>query len=82
MTVFSICGIDCNLCKYKEENGCKGCRVNEGEIFWGKCDIYTCCITKKILHCGLCADFPCSMLREWASDENPERIDNLKKLVN
>jgi len=77
----SICGIDCDSCKHKEENGCKGCRANEGKIFWGECDLYKCCISKNLVHCGLCTDFPCSMLQEWASSENPERIDNLRKLI-
>jgi len=77
----SICGIDCDNCKYKEENGCKGCRTNEGKIFWGECDLYKCCTSKNLIHCGMCTDFPCSMLQEWASSENPERIDNLRKLI-
>jgi hypothetical protein len=35
---------------------------------------------KKQEHCGKCPEFPCDKLKEWASSENPERIDNLKKL--
>ena len=81
MSNISICGIDCDACKYREEKGCKGCRANEGAIFWGACDLYKCCISKNLAHCGVCADFPCSMLQEWASSENPERIDNLRRLV-
>ena len=81
MANLSNCGIDCDICKHKEETGCKGCRVNKGKIFWGECDLYDCSSSKKFEHCGLCADFPCTMLQEWALNENPERIDNLKKLV-
>ena len=81
MANFSICGIDCDACKYKEEAGCKGCRANKGQIFWGSCDLYKCCAAKGLAHCGHCGDFPCDMLREWASSENPERIDNLRKLM-
>jgi len=77
----SICGIDCDICKYKDEQNCKGCRSNKGSMFWGECDLYKCCISKKLEHCGQCKDFPCAMLREWSSSENPERIDNLRKLI-
>ena len=81
MANYSVCGIDCEICKYKDENGCKGCRVNEGKIFWGECDLYKCCKSKSLAHCGLCSEFPCTTLKEWASGENPERIDNLKMLI-
>jgi len=81
MANYSICGIDCDICKYKNEQNCKGCKSNKGCIFWGECDLYKCCTSKKLEHCGLCEEFPCEMLKEWASGENPERIDNLKKLI-
>jgi len=81
MSNFSICGIDCDSCKYKEESGCAGCRANKGQIFWGSCDLYRCCAEKGLEHCGHCDEFPCAMLREWASGENPERIENLRKLI-
>lgn len=81
MASYSICGIDCDICKHKDENGCKGCRASQGKMFWGECDLYKCCISKNLKHCGHCSDFPCLMLQEWASGENPERIDNLKKLI-
>lgn len=73
----SICGIDCDVCKYKDQNGCPGCRVHKGTPFWGKCDLYICATEKNLSHCGECEDFPCEMLKEWASSENPERIQNL-----
>ena len=80
----SVCGIDCEICKYKEESGCKGCRIvaPKGECVWGgRCELHDCALEKNLLHCGLCSDFPCAKLQEWAASENPERIDNLKKLV-
>ena len=81
MARYSTCGIDCDTCKHMERDGCKGCRENEGKIFWGECDLYICCTSKKHEHCGLCAEFPCAMLQEWAAAENCERIDNLRKLI-
>lgn len=81
MAKYSICGIDCDICKHKIENGCKGCQASRGKIFWGECDLYKCAVGKELEHCGLCADFPCTMLQEWASKENTERIDNLKRLI-
>lgn len=43
MTNYSICGINCDTCKFKDDNGCKECIANEGNMFWGECDLYKCC---------------------------------------
>ena len=82
MDNYSICGINCSICKHKAENKCIGCRANEGRIFWGECDLYRCCIGKNKENCGECSIFPCDKLKEWASNENPERIQNLIELKN
>ncbi len=81
MSNYSICGIDCDKCKFYLEQTCRGCRKMEGKIFWGECELYQCCFQKKKKHCGQCEQFPCAKLKEWATGENPERIDNLKKLI-
>ncbi len=81
MANYSICGIDCDICKFKEEQNCKGCKAIEGKVFWGECELYSCCDGKKLEHCGKCGTFPCEKLQEWAKSENPERIDNLKNLI-
>lgn len=31
---YSVCGIDCDSCKFKNEQNCKGCRQIEGKVFW------------------------------------------------
>ena len=80
MAKYSVCGIDCDECSFYAQSKCRGCRENKGVIFWGKCDVFSCCDKNKLDHCGRCEDFPCDMLREFASSENPERIDNLNKL--
>lgn len=81
MPKFSVCGIDCGKCRFRTEMNCAGCRENKGMMFWGKCDIFFCSSNDKELgHCGQCENFPCEMLKSFASSENPERIDNLKKL--
>jgi hypothetical protein len=80
MANYSVCGIDCDMCKFKIEQNCKGCRVIQGTVFWGKCDIFACCKEKELEHCGKCSSFPCDMLKEWAASENDERIENLKNL--
>ena len=80
MKNYSICGIDCNSCKFKLEQNCQGCKSLKGKVFWGECDLYKCNSKKNQEHCGKCSNFPCDMLKEWAASENPERIDNLKKL--
>jgi len=80
MASYSICGIDCDACKFKAEQGCKGCKAVQGRVFWGDCDLYRCNAQKNQEHCGKCVQFPCDTLKEWAASENPERIENLKKL--
>lgn len=81
MASYSVCGIDCDSCKYRTEQNCGGCTYSECKVFWGECEIYKCNTAKNQAHCGKCSDFPCAKLQEWASKENPERIDNLKNLI-
>lgn len=52
------------------------------KFFWGNCELYRCNAEKSQNNCGECKQFPCDKLKEWASTENPERIDNLRKLNN
>lgn len=80
MANYSACGIDCDICKAKTEQNCKGCKAIQGKVFWGDCELYQCNQSKNQSHYGQCAGFPCDKLKEWASSENPERIDNLKNL--
>lgn len=44
------------------------------------CPIHKCAREHKVQFCGLCEEFPCDKLKEWVSSENPERIDNLKRI--
>lgn len=80
MASYSICGIDCEACRFAAEKGCKGCQAVQGKVFWGECELYRCNLEKQQAHCGKCAQFPCDKLQQWASSENPERIENLQKL--
>ena len=59
MADYSVCGIDCDICKFRVEQNCKGCKENEGKIFWGECELYQCNHQKKQEHCGKCPQFPC-----------------------
>jgi len=79
----SSCGLDCDICQFKVEQSCPGCHVLEGKPFWSKgvtCDLYACAAGKNLPHCGQCDGFPCGTLKEWASAEGAERIDNLMGL--
>lgn len=80
MANYSICGIDCDKCTVGHSNGCLGCKEIKGKVFWGECDFFKCNSQKQQEHCGKCSQFPCDMLKQWASSENPERIDNLRKM--
>lgn len=80
MAKYSICGIDCEACRFAAEQGCRGCQAQNGRVFWGECELYKCNAEKNQVHCGKCDQFPCEKLQEWAKSENPERIDNLRNM--
>ena len=65
----SRCGLLCGECAYREQTGCKGC-VKMEKPFWGeRCPVKSCCEAKGCGHCGLCNDFPCGLLNQFAYDE-------------
>ena len=77
--VQSRCGILCDECEYKEKTGCKGC-VNIQKPFWGeKCPVKSCCEEKGNTHCGMCGEFPCELLVQYAYDDN--QGDDGKRIV-
>ena len=81
--VESRCGILCSACRYREKVGCKGCTLIT-KPFWGDaCPVKDCCEEKKLEHCGLCADFPCGLLKQFAYDkengDNGKRIEHCRK---
>ena len=39
MANYSICGIDCDVCKFAKEQGCKGCKEIKGKVFWGELSV-------------------------------------------
>ena len=79
----SRCGSDCGECKYAEQMNCPGCIEASGEVFWGTCALATCCVERGLQHCGMCSEFPCETLREYAYDEKQgddgQRIRNLEQ---
>lgn len=80
----AYCGTDCGPCEWKAKTGCKGCKEQKSEMFWGKCEIALCAINKEVAHCGQCSEFPCAVLVEYSYDsehgDNGKRIENLKNL--
>ena len=64
------CGIYCGSCKnFKENANCMGCR-DEMEML-GDCPARACVITKGLLFCGECDEFPCPEVDEFYKDGNP-----------
>lgn len=74
----SRCGCVCSECAYKDQMGCKGC-LNIDNPFWGVCPMKACCEDKKLNHCGLCDEFPCGLLNQFAYDE--KQGDNGLRIV-
>lgn len=81
---FAYCGLNCEVCSYREKMNCPGCQQCGGEMFWGKCEIAACCISKELENCGKCETFPCENLKKFAFDpeqgDNGKRIENLKSV--
>lgn len=81
----ACCGLNCSPeCTYRETNNCPGCRAAEGKVFWGECTLATCCISKKLDHCGHCDTFPCDDLKAYSfstteNGDNGRRIERLKE---
>ena len=76
----AYCGSYCGTCVWKDKIDCKGCKANEGKMFWGECDIAKCCIGKRYIHCGECPFVPCERLR--AAFDDPEHGDDGARLRN
>lgn len=85
-TLIAYCGTYCGVCEWKDKVGCKGCKANGGDMFWGVCDKAKCCIEKNIEHCGECGNMPCPMLQELFDDadhgDNGARLHNLQNWKN
>jgi len=76
----SRCGIVCDtkLCKETYGFDCAGC-ANISKPPWGdSCPVKDCCEGRGHDHCGLCNDFPCDMLNEFAYDK--EHGDDGKRI--
>jgi hypothetical protein len=52
-----------------EQIRCAGCRGDRAEQWSGDCAIRTCAEARGLAFCSGCADFPCTILVEWACDD-------------
>lgn len=65
----SRCGIMCSTCAYRKQMNCQGC-IAIKKPFWGDaCPVKDCVETKRLQHCGECAEFPCALANAFAYDE-------------
>jgi hypothetical protein len=65
-----VCGIYCGSCELLDKQ-CRGCGYVDGKPFWTEqfgvrvCPLHDCCRnSRRLEHCGLCADFPCKVFLE------------------
>lgn len=84
--MIAFCGTYCGVCERRDKTGCKGCKENAGNMFWGECDKARCCIEKGLQHCGECEEMPCEKLRALMDDpehgDKGERRRNLENWKN
>lgn len=79
----SRCGLLCSECAYREQMNCAGC-VHIQKPFWGdSCPVKSCCEEKGLEHCGLCEEFPCGLLNQFAYDkqqgDDGKRIERCRR---
>ena len=67
--VESRCGILCGECEYREKMNCDGCVAIEKPFWAERCPVKSCCESKNLGHCGVCSDFPCDLLNQFAYDK-------------
>lgn len=66
------CGVDCSACDDFASGVCPGCRKS----VWpddDPCPPVACCQKKGIAVCGMCADFPCSMMDDFYRESESHR---------
>ena len=66
------CGVICSTCSDFISSACPGCRASvwpEGDA----CPPVACCWERGITVCGLCDDFPCSMMVDFYDESESHR---------
>ncbi len=56
---------------------CPGCR---GDSQCGDCAIKDCAMSKQIVHCGECGDYPCDKLHQFNADGIPHHGESIANL--
>ena len=61
---------------------CQGCRSEKLYMQPGcaQCQIRACAEEKDIIHCGLCAEFPCDQIKAFQNDGRVHHLDVLANL--
>jgi hypothetical protein len=61
---------------------CQGCRSDSLYVHSGcaECALRDCAQEKEVIHCGLCAEYPCARLTAFQSDGRPHHADVLDNL--
>jgi hypothetical protein len=84
--MISVCGVNCEGCPHLN-NGCIGCDVLEGKVYWTQyidtdvCPLYKCVKEKGYQNCGDCSQIPCELwfsLKDpsWSEEEHQKSIQD------
>jgi hypothetical protein len=66
-----------------EQVSCEGCSGPLDAHWSSDCKIMLCAKKKKVQHCSQCSEFPCSILKEFASDgvsHHKKTVENLHRM--
>lgn len=77
LTPIAYCGLFCGACgglqdtvKSGKTDGCLGCKSNLLGGHCKTCKVRECAQQRKVVNCGVCADYPCDKIKEYHNDEN------------
>lgn len=60
MALYSVCGINCETCRYFIQHICEGCSIQNSNLE-AKCRIWICADEKGLKSCRNCGTFPCKV---------------------
>ena len=77
LTPIAFCGLFCGRCGSLQDtvaqgkpDGCLGCKSNMLGGHCAKCEVRKCAISRRLVNCGLCGEYPCDKIKEYHSDDN------------
>ena len=76
LTEPAFCGLFCGACgglqdtvKTGKPDGCLGCKSNKLGGHCRVCKVRECALSRRVVNCGVCLEYPCNKIKEYHNDE-------------